>query len=330
MKLLLSYLWLNRKGVCLFALFCGIFASFFLICRLPWEAVYYPVLLSGSFGAVFLFLDFFSFRRCHRELTLLLNEITVTVDALPPPKTLLDEDWEALIRAIHEDKATLSTEWERRYRDMTDYYTLWVHQIKTPIAAMRLLLSTRESSPEQTALLWELMRIEQYVEMVLSYIRLDSETSDYVIQSCDLDGIVKQAVRKYASQIIARQLKIRYEPLRTVVLADEKWLLFVVEQILSNAVKYTRAGEIKISLSAPKVLCIRDTGIGIDPSDLPRVFEKGFTGYNGREDKRATGIGLYLCRRILEKMNQSIRIESEVGKGTSVFLDLREGAVELE
>lgn len=108
------------------------------------------------------------------------------------------------------------------------------------------------------------------------------------------------------------------------VLTDEKWLVFVLEQILSNALKYTKSGSIHIYLSpdAPKTLVIEDTGIGIAPEDLPRIFEKGYTGCNGRADKRSTGIGLYLCRQIMEKLSHTIRIESEMGVGTKVYLGL--------
>ena len=175
-----------------------------------------------------------------------------------------------------------------------------------------------------------LRRLEQYVEMVLGYLRLESPSSDYVIRNYALDDIVRQVVRKYASQFIRRRLRLEYTPLNVSVITDEKWLLFVIEQVLSNALKYTRSGSVSITLEAPKTLCIRDTGIGIAPEDLPRVFEKGFTGCNGRTDKRATGIGLYLCRRILEKLGHTIAITSTVGEGTTVRIGLQQDALEVE
>lgn len=176
----------------------------------------------------------------------------------------------------------------------------------------------------------QLQSVEQYVEMVLGYLRLESPSSDYVIRNYALDDIVRQAVRKYASQFIRRKLRLEYTPLNVSVITDEKWLLFVIEQVLSNALKYTRSGSVSVTLEAPKTLCIRDTGIGIAPEDLPRVFEKGFTGSNGRTDKRATGIGLYLCRRILEKLGHTIAITSEVGVGTTVRIGLAQDALEIE
>ena len=143
-------------------------------------------------------------------------------------------------------------------------------------------------------------------------------TSDLVFARYDLDALIRQAVRKYAPLFIRRKIILSYEPVHCEVLTDEKWLVFVLEQILSNALKYTKSGSIHIYLSpdAPKTLVIEDTGIGIAPEDLPRILEKG------RADKRSTGIGLYLCRQIMEKLSHTIRIESEMGVGTKVYLGL--------
>ena len=166
--------------------------------------------------------------------------------------------------------------------------------------------------------------VEQYVQMALQYLRMEKMTSDLVFARYDLDALIRQAVRKYAPLFIRRKIILSYEPVHCEVLTDEKWLVFVLEQILSNALKYTKSGSIHIYLSpdAPKTLVIEDTGIGIAPEDLPRIFEKGYTGCNGRADKRSTGIGLYLCRQIMEKLSHTIRIESEMGVGTKVYLGL--------
>lgn len=157
--------------------------------------------------------------------------------------------------------------------------------------------------------------------MVLSYLRLGSESSDLVLRPYDLDGILRQAVRKYAKLFIRKKLSLIYEPVNRTVLTDEKWLLFVVEQLLSNAIKYTPKGSVSLLVEGDELL-VRDTGIGITPEDLPRVGEKGFTGYNGRIDKKSTGIGLYLCRQVLKKLGHSFKIESAPGKGTTVAIGL--------
>ena len=196
---------------------------------------------------------------------------------------------------------------------------------------MRLLLQ-EEDTPLSRELQSDLFQTEQYVQIALQYLRMEKMTSDLVFARYDLDALIRQAVRKYAPLFIRRKIILSYEPVHCEVLTDEKWLVFVLEQILSNALKYTKSGSIHIYLSpdAPKTLVIEDTGIGIAPEDLPRVFEKGFTGCNGRTDKRATGIGLYLCRRILEKLGHTIAITSTVGEGTTVRIGLQQDALEVE
>ena len=167
-----------------------------------------------------------------------------------------------------------------------------------------------------------LFKIEQYVEMVLSYIRLDNSENDFVIKEYNLDDIVRQAIRKYAPLFIRKKISLDFQNTNYKVLTDEKWLVFVIEQLLSNAIKYTNKGKISIYPLENKKMVIEDNGIGISPEDIPRIFDKGFTGYNGRADKKATGLGLYLCKNILDKLSHKISIESEIGVGTKVILDL--------
>lgn len=267
--------------------------------------------------------DFIRYVQKHRSLVKLQSVIRISLDTLEVPQDQLEADYQELIHLVHEDKVREINVSESKKTDMTEYYTMWVHQIKTPIAAMRLLLQA-EDTPHNRELSDELFRIEQYVEMALQYLRLDSDTTDFLIKHYELDEIVKEAVRKYAKLFVRRKISLNFEPLHAKVLTDEKWLEFVVEQILSNAVKYTSGGSVSIYMKPDEdsVLVIEDTGIGIRAEDLPRVCERGYTGYNGHTDKRSTGIGLYLCSRILKKLSHNIMIESEVGKGTRVYIYL--------
>ena len=204
---------------------------------------------------------------------------------------------------------------------MTAYYTAWVHQIKTPIAAMRLTLQG-EDTPAARRLMTELGRVEQYVDMALTYLRLEEGGSDYVIRTCAVDDVVRAAVRRFAGEFIDRRIALDYTPVEWETVTDGKWLTFVVEQLLSNALKYTgQDGTVRIYREGDD-LCIRDSGMGIAPEDLPRVFDMGYTGQNGRLDRRSSGIGLYLCRRICRNLRHDIAITSKVGEGTTVRITL--------
>lgn len=331
MDLFFSYLKSQRKIIGAFLGFCLIFAGVFALYELPVEAVGYGAALCAFLGVILVVLDYRAFYARHKRLESLSREITVTAAGLPVPWGPLEEKYQAVIRVLYEDKLGLTGQMRQRYTDLVEYYTVWVHQIKTPIAAMGLLLQGEEAdTPHHRELREELQRIEHYVEMVLCYLRLEAPATDYLIREYDLDGILKQAVRKYASQFIRRKIRLEYEPLNGRVLTDEKWLLFVIEQILSNALKYTRSGTIAITLEAPKTLCIRDTGMGIAPEDLPRIFDKGYTGFNGRTDKKASGIGLYLCRRICRNLGHQISASSVAGRGTEIRIDLQSAELAIE
>ena len=166
--------------------------------------------------------------------------------------------------------------------------------------------------------------------MVMAYLRLDADTTDYVIRECDVDAIIQKAVRRFAGEFIARRLTLHYQPLGLRAVTDEKWLQFVLEQLLSNALKYTPSGGVTIDQEEPGVLCVRDTGVGIAPEELPRIFEKGFTGEMGRSDRRASGIGLYLCRRICRGLGHGLSAASRPGEGTVIRIDLRQATLSVE
>lgn len=327
--MLWAYCKAHLRSLGMFALFAVVCTVVFSLYQLPLGAVGYAVLVCAFFGLLFSVLDYRAYLHRHEALRQLYREISVTLDSLPQPRDRIETDYQDDIWQLFREKQAMEQAKTCRYEELVEYYTLWAHQIKTPIAALRLLLQeedTQQSREEQE----ELQRIEQYVEMVLCYLRLDSESSDYVICEVELDDVIRQAVRKYASQFIRRKLKLVYEPVACRVLTDEKWLLFVIGQLLTNALKYTRAGAITITLEEPKTLCISDTGIGIAPEDLPRIFERGFTGYNGRADKRASGIGLYLSKRILTKLGHTIAVRSTLGQGTQVRLGLESAKLEVE
>ena len=251
------------------------------------------------------------------------------LDGMPAPADRIERDYQAALRALWDDRAHVVSRSDAAMSDMRDYYTLWAHQIKTPIAAMDLLLQAKEE--DTSALEVELQRISQYVDMVLQYLRLDSETRDLDLQRCQLDAVIRQTVRKYAKLFILKKIRLTFQETHLEVLSDEKWLAFLLEQVLSNALKYTPAGgEIRIFQDPAETLVIADTGIGIAPEDLPRIFDKGYTGHNGRMDKKATGIGLYLCRRVTNLLGHTITVTSQLGQGTQVHLGLGRPKFDIE
>ena len=329
MNFLIRYL-KQRYKLCLsFLLFCLIFIVMFVLYHLPMTAVFYPVFLCLLLGIFFLGQDCYSSYKKHMRLTELQHFQAEEMPDLPVPRTIDDTDYQELIRLLREERVAVANQMNTRYMDMMDYYTAWAHQIKTPIASIRLNLQNEDS--EFSRLVAEdLQRIEQYVEMVLAFLRLDSESTDYVFKEQDLDAILKTVIKKYSTQFIHRKIRLDYEPLNTTVITDEKWLSFVVEQILLNSLKYTPSGSIKISCEKPHTLCIRDTGIGISAEDLPRIFEKGYTGYNGRKDKKASGIGLYLCRRICDNLGHTITAESVPDEGTVIRIGLEQSGERVE
>ena len=313
----------ERCWVLLLAGLCaGVFALVLALYDLPVEAVGYASLLCGTLLVLWGAVDWARWRRRTALLESLRGEVHLLLGYLPESRGLQETLYQELLRELLEDRRTAVSEADRRQREALDYYTLWIHQIKTPIAAMGLLLEDTDRDRELRA---ELFRVEQYAQLALSYLRLGSESTDYVIREVAVADVVRQAARKYAQLFIRGRVSLEVEEMDLRVLTDEKWLVFVLEQLLSNALKYTLSGKISIYLedtSCQTCLVIEDTGIGICSEDLPRVFEKGFTGYNGRTDKKSTGIGLYLCKSVMDRLRHRIWMESEVGAGTKVYLSL--------
>lgn len=340
MRWIRTYIRRHRLGIFMYVLFCIIFAVVLFLYQMPMEPAVYAIGLCMTLAVIVLAADSVRYRRKVETLTWQLEAVKEGTEKLPESEDEVEQLYQRLLENAQIERTCQVGDILQEKSEMTDYFTLWTHQIKTPIAAMYLLL--QQEIPEQDRsqeihfmkqyfiqkreIESELFKIEQYVEMVLQYLRLNSSVNDFVLQEYELDGMVRQAVRKYAPMFIRRKLSLHYEPLQVKAVTDEKWLTFVLEQILSNAIKYTSAGDIFVRMEGG-CLVVEDTGIGILPEDLPRIFDKGYTGYNGRSDKKASGIGLYLVKKILEKLGHKILIESEPGKGTKVKLLDRKSVV---
>lgn len=323
MKHMLAYLKSKWPILSFTAIAVAVFATVFALYRLPVKAVMYPAAIVAFIGLVFLAVDYLHTRTKCRELERMISMTAEMLGDLPASDTLPEAAWARLVTGIRDELIQAQTASRNDYREMVDYYTVWAHQIKTPIASMKLTLQNEDSELSRQ-LRSDLFRTQQYVDMVLAFLRLGSDSTDYVFRSISLDEIIRPSVRKFAPEFIRRRLSLHYVSVEKTLVTDEKWLAFVIEQLLSNALKYTREGTISITMTDSKTLCIADTGIGIAPEDLPRVFEKGYTGCNGRADKNASGLGLYLCRRVCERLNIDLRITSQPDKGTQIYLTLPE------
>lgn len=280
----------------------------------------YFFLLSSFLTFLFLAWDIFAEAQIYRQEVLYAER-----DPKSPLECELAEKLEERESELYQKKS----ETQSKLTDLLDYYTLWVHQIKTPIAASRLLVAEVSDREVKQQLEQEIFKIDSYTNLVLQYLRLESFHDDLVFEQVQVEDLVKEMVRKYALFFIQKGLTVNLHDLDKIIVTDKKWLLVVIEQILSNSLKYTKEGGLEIYMEGQE-LCIKDTGIGIKNSDVLRVFERGFSGYNGRLTQQSSGLGLYLSKKISEELGHQIRIESEVGIGTTVRIKFAEVKLVIE
>ena len=286
------------------------------------DKLLYPMWLSVFVILLYLAYDYVTTYSRHKKLTLAKENIDVTSENLPESVHMLEEDYQELIRILLDNNRILQNEGKNYREDMQEFITLWTHQVKTPLTALELMAQELDMA-DQTAVRNRLFEIEQYCDMILQYLRIDGKGSDYVLQEYQIRSIVNQSVKYFSRVFISKGISVKVEiPEENTIVTDEKWLVFALKQIISNALKYTNEGCITIDMPDSNSIRVTDTGIGISQQDLPRIFERGYTGYNGRKDKKATGIGLFLVKTIIEKLNGRVIIESEPGKGTSVTCNL--------
>lgn len=329
LKLTLQYLYRVRGSILLHLASCCSIALICTLYHIPFQAAGYMILFISAMALLFWGLGCHQFRRRMQHLTAVLHGADIQLGTLPVPSDAKEELYQAILQRTASRSTRAENEAEAAMRRSDAYYTRWSHQVKTPLAALRLLI--QEEPIDRAACENELLKTEQYVEMALQYQRLKSTENDLLLTYCPLDRVVRSTVKSLAPLFIARNLSLEIENISVTVLTDEKWLQFVLEQILSNAAKYTRQGGVKIWLSDPSrpELVIEDTGIGIQPEDLPRVTDWGYTGQNGHAGTRSTGIGLALCRETLEMLGHRMRIESTSGTGTRVYLDFYRNQLEI-
>ena len=288
----------------------------------PADKLWYPMVLSAAVIPAYFLWDFCRIWKKDRTLQEVKQNIDITVENLPETKAVVEQDYQELLNIILSAKQTEAQQQKSKMHELTEFVTLWTHQVKTPLTA--LTLAVKESGLEEKAEYADrLFEIEQYCDIILQYLRMEGEGTDLLLEEYPVKPMVNQAVKYFARSFIGKGLSVSIDlPEGQKLVTDEKWMVFVIKQVLSNALKYTKEGGITISMPKLDTICIADTGIGISKEDLPRITERGFTGYNGRMDKKATGIGLFLVDTIMKKLGGSVKITSELGVATQVYLTL--------
>ena len=368
MKLLSGYIKRNLIWFSLILLIIILHMGYMILISVKSADIGYSLILDLMITAVVFIIGFVLYAKKVKKLGKILEHPVEEQKELPEPADDIELAYSDIIENHDIARSEAVNHMQKQQSATKDYYARWVHQIKTPISAARLLLQAQReildemsdendcgcetnsietksiennSGPDENYLRLsdniseledELFKIEEYVNVVLQYQRINMSGSDYVIERASLDAIIRTVIRKYAKTMIRKHIQIQYDGTDQNVYTDIKWTEFVLEQILSNAIKYTNKGTIHIQIVNEPNWCfikVIDNGIGIKAEDLPRIFENGYTGYNGRSQKKATGIGLYLCKQILDKLGHSIRIESEIGKGTTVWIGYGTKAVDV-
>ena len=292
MKLFLDYM--KSQSVILFGylLVCIVFITIFVLATIEMEYVFLGIEILGFILLIYLIVHWFQYQK--------LSDVK--------------DDNE---RLVNENK-TLKSEMLNQKDDLNAYFLMWLHQIKTPMTVSKLLLEKPDDTTN-TKLKMQLMYIEQYINMAMNYLKMIDHSTDMDITEVNLDDIIKNLLKKYSLLFIHNHISLEYQSNVTHVVSDSQWLTILIEQILSNALKYTENGKIAIQYLEDKhALEIRDTGIGIRSEDIPKIFDRGYSGFNGRMNEKSSGLGLYLARKISERLNIQIEVESKLSKG-SVF-----------
>ena len=234
---------------------------------------------------------------------------------------LIEQDYRDLIVKLSDEFSKVKEENALSYNAMLDYYTMWVHQIKTPISALSLIIQNMEDQETASRLRSQLIHVENYADMALNYLRLGSESNDLQFAKVNVDDVVRSEIKRAMTMFMTQGLSVDFKPSGLEVSTDKKWLGFIVGQLISNAIKYQKNGTVHFYGDAEnRTFTIEDEGIGIAKEDLPRIFEKGYTGYNGHNEKKSTGLGLYLVKKAADMISAEVIFDSEVGKGTKVTL----------
>lgn len=270
-----------------------------------WVAFFTPLLIFLMFQIA----AFVRFLRLHQFLS------NVEIEMLPEftDTRMISQDYQKIILALdeyHRDNYQKLANFDKGLLDLT---TLWIHQMKVPLSALDLMVQTDRLTVSDVEN--QVIELDNYLNILLSYLRLRHTATDFRFEKFEVADIIRTVIKKYANQFILKDLSVTVTGSYQVT-SDKKWLTVAIEQLINNAVKYTKKGSVAIVLD--QGILISDTGIGILPEDIPRIFDHGFTGFNGRKMQKSTGLGLYLTKDILKQLNFDIKITSQIDQGTEV------------
>lgn len=306
----LKTLWLQTL---LFVILLSIFGILFFLSRTPMSIYWYGVKLSGFFYLLIVGIQWIQYLSKLKRAASIQSE----------------EQKGDLVERIYQQKYKKKSADFREFRkkeseqsqEQMDYFSLWLHQVKTPIAAISLILQQNKDMSGQKQMEQELLRLNEYTHMALNYLKLEDAGKELDLEWVSIDEVIKDILKKYSILFIYNKIQLDYQPISKLFLTDRIWLQVLIEQILSNSLKYTKTGKISIYLKSDQTLVIEDTGAGIRKEDLPKIFEKGYTGLNGRLHEKSTGLGLFLSKKICNRLGHELKIDSEIGTGTKVYID---------
>lgn len=296
--------------------------------QVSYENIIYINSISFIFFLIYLITGFLYHKRYYHLIQDIIdNRERDIIYHLPEPYTYQQRVFNSLLKKVYKKQIEVIERQNIEKRENKEYVSTWVHEIKTPLAVSRLIIENSQEKELKEVLenlTEELDRIEGQVEQALYYSKLDVFEKDYFIRQLSLDKVIRGVIKKHTRSFISKKIELDLKEKNIKVNTDKKWLGFIIDQVLVNSLKYTgNNGKVSIWTdkgSIFKRLHIKDNGIGIKPEDLPRVFDKGFTGYIGRREEKSTGIGLYLAKKLAKRLGHDITIESEYGEYTKVTI----------
>lgn len=271
-------------------------------------------------------LEYYRKKRFYRHLEQQLQELEqqyLLSEVMEKPEFLEGKLLKEILKQTGKSMLENVNTYKHLQEDYKEYIELWIHEIKTPIAASKMIIENHKLEVTKS-IEEELGKIENYTEQALFYARSNSVEKDYIITKSSLKEIVNNAILKNKNSLLSNKVGLEIHDVDEIVYTDSKWTVFIISQILQNSIQYAKVGNGQIDISAKQkeekiVLYIKDNGIGIPKGEITRVFDKGFTGSNGRiTGKKSTGIGLYLCKKLCDKLGLRLELDSEKDKGTEV------------